>query len=77
MLINGFNIAAERVDLLIALVMLYLTVATKPRRTAVLSVVFYGQILSVVNIFLHMASIFLLSFDTALEGFLFRMTVLF
>lgn len=77
MLINGFNIAAERVDLLIALVMLYLTVATKPRRTAVLSVVFYGQILSVANIILHMASIFLLSFDTALEGFLFRMSVLF
>ena len=77
MLINGFNIAAERVDLLIALVMLYLTVATRPRRTAVLSVVFYGQILSVANIILHMATTFLLSFDTALEGFLFRMAVLF
>lgn len=76
MYINGFNIAAERIDLLIALTMLYLTVATKPRRTAVLSVVFYGQILSVLNIFFHMTSIWLLHFQTALEGFLFRMSVM-
>ena len=77
MLINGFNIAAERVDLLIALTMLYLTAVTKPRRTAVLSVVFYGQLLSVANILLHMSCIWQLRFNTAMGGLIFRMTVLF
>lgn len=75
MIINGFNIAAERVDLLISLTMLYLTVATRPRRTTGLTVVFYGQILSIANIILHMACIYQLNFDTAIEGFAFRMTV--
>lgn len=75
MIINGFNIAAERVDLLISLTMLYLTVATRPRRTTGLTVVFYGQILSIANIILHMACIYQLDFDTAIEGFIFRMTV--
>ncbi len=74
--INGFNIAAERVDLLIALTMLYLTVVTRPKRTAVLSVIFYGQILSIANIILHIACIFQLSFQTSLGGFMFRMTVM-
>ena len=75
MIINGFNIAAERVDLLVALTMLYLTVATRPRRTTGLSVVFYGQILSVANIILHLACIYQLDFSTSLEGFVFRITV--
>ena len=74
--INGFNIAAERVLLLIALTMLYLTVASRPKRTAVLSVIFYGQILSIANIILHIACIAQLRFDTAFEGFMFRMTVM-
>jgi len=74
--INGFNIAAERIDLLIALAMLYLTVVTRPRRTAVFSVILYGQIFSVVNIALHCLSIMMLSFDTALEGLVFRVAVM-
>jgi len=76
MSINGFNVAAERIDLLIAIAMLYLTVVTRPKRTAVLSVVFYGQILSIVNIIFHLASIWLIDFNTAFQGFLFRMSVL-
>ncbi len=76
MIINGFNIAAERVNLLIALTMLYMTVATKPRRTTGLSVVFYGQVLSVINIILHMACIWFIDFSTATGGFIFRITVL-
>ena len=77
MIINGFNIAAERVDLLIALTMLYLTVATRPRRTTGLTVVFYGQVLSIANIILHLACIYQIDFNTAVEGFFFRMTVVF
>lgn len=77
MIINGFNIAAERIDLLIAFTMLFLTVATLPRRTTGLSVIFYGQILSVVNIIFHTTIIRLIDFSTALEGFIFRMCVIF
>ncbi len=75
MSINGFNIAAERIDLLIAIALLYLTVVTRPKRTAVLSVVFYGQILSIVNIVFHIAVIWLIHFTTTTEGILFRVCV--
>ncbi|MCR5417273.1 MAG: EAL domain-containing protein [Pseudobutyrivibrio sp.] len=57
MSLNGFNIAAERVDLIMALMMLYLTLATKPKQTEVLSVIFHGEILSVANIVLHTACV--------------------
>ncbi len=76
MVINGFNIAAEWIDLLIALTMLYLTVATKPRRTTVLSVVQYGQIFSVVNIVLHIICIRTVGYTTMFGGIVFRLFVM-
>ncbi|SCY31514.1 EAL domain, c-di-GMP-specific phosphodiesterase class I (or its enzymatically inactive variant) [Pseudobutyrivibrio sp. AR14] len=73
---NGYNVAAEEVGLIFALAVFYLTVVSRPRQTAVFSVVFYGQLLSIVNIVFHMASILLLDFSTSLQGIVFRLVVM-
>lgn len=76
MIINGYNIAAEEVVFIIAIAMFYITVVSRPRQTAVFSVVFYGQILGIINILLHIASIFMLDFSTSFQGWAFRMVVM-
>ena len=76
MTFNGYNIAAEEVDLIFAIAVFYLTVVSRPRQTAVFSVVFYGQLLSIVNIVLHISSILLLDFSTSLQGIAFRIVVM-
>ena len=76
MIINGYNIAAEEVVFIIAIAMLYITVVSRPRQTAVFSVVFYGQILGIINIVLHISSILMLDFSTSFQGWAFRMVVM-
>jgi len=77
MILNGFNIAAEEVMFLIAISILYLTVVSRPRQTAVFSVVFYGQIISVVNILLHVGCIYFINISTSIQGVIFRIIVMF
>lgn len=76
MILNGFNIAAEEVMFLIAISILYLTVVSRPRQTAVFSVVFYGQIISVINILLHVGCIYFINITTSIQGIVFRVVVM-
>ena len=71
----GYNIAAELINILIAITVLYLSVATRPRRTAVFSVVYYGLIASVVNIVLHIAAVGLSEMTAVVSKFWYKSIV--
>lgn len=76
MIVNGYSIAAEAIDFIVALAIFYLTVVSRPRQTAVFSVVFYGQITGIINIILHVTAIKLIDFSTTSQGVIFRLIVL-
>lgn len=71
--INGINIAAELVDFLLALAILYMATVSRPRKTVVFSVVYSGLIVSVVNIILHTLTAVLATVSPISHSFLYEL----
>ncbi|MCR4695325.1 MAG: EAL domain-containing protein [Pseudobutyrivibrio sp.] len=73
--LNGFNVAAEGISLVLAIIMVYLAIATRPKKSRGFYIFLAGGIVSCINMVFHIALIVFLRGAVIIKSLPYRLLV--